>query len=66
LPTAAKDGTTYPVDRTAYETTIEVLNKALNRAKVDRSERISALKRLAAFAGRPSSPPEAGREHAAA
>jgi hypothetical protein len=27
-----------------------VLNRALNRAKLDRSERISALKRLAAFA----------------
>jgi hypothetical protein len=61
-----KDGTPHPVDRAAYETTIEVLNKALNRAKVDRSERISALKRLAALAGRPGSPTGAGRAHAAA
>jgi hypothetical protein len=47
-----KDGTPYPVDRATYEVTIEVLSKALGRAKVDRSERIFALKRLAAFAGR--------------
>jgi hypothetical protein len=51
-----KDGTPYPVDRAAYEVTIEVLNRALGRAKVDRSERISALKRLAAFAREPDPP----------
>jgi hypothetical protein len=51
-----KDGTPYPVDRATYEVTIEVLNRALNRAKVDRSERIAVLKRLAAFTRRPGSP----------
>ena len=51
-----KDGTPYPVDRATYEVTIEVLHDALRRAKVDRSERISALKRLAAFARRPGGP----------
>lgn len=45
-----KDGTPYPVDREAYETTIAVLDRALQRARLDRSERIGALKRLAGFA----------------
>jgi hypothetical protein len=54
-----KDGTPYPVDRAAYEVTIDVLKRALTRAQVDRSERISALKRLGAFArlaGTPDGP----------
>ena len=45
-----KDGTPYPVDRQAYEITIAVLDRALQRARLDRSERIGALKRLAGFA----------------
>jgi hypothetical protein len=49
-----KDGTPHPVDRVAYETTIEVLNRALGRARLDRSERIAALKRLAGFARQPA------------
>jgi len=49
-----KDGTPHPVDRAAYETTIEVLNRALGRARLDRSERIAALKRLAGFARQPA------------
>ena len=45
-----KDGTPYPVDRATYDGTIEVLRNALGRARrIDRSERIRALKRLAAF-----------------
>jgi uncharacterized protein len=47
-----KDGTPYPVDRSTYDITIDVLKQALSRAKVDRSERIWALKRLAVFARR--------------
>jgi hypothetical protein len=50
-----KDGTPHPVDRATYDGTIEVLRCALRRAKVDRSERIRALKRLAAFAAAPTS-----------
>jgi hypothetical protein len=50
-----KDGTPYPVDRATYDGTIEVLRCALRRAKVDRSERIRALKRLAAFTAAPMS-----------
>jgi hypothetical protein len=44
-----KDGTPYAVDRETYEHTISVLHDALARAKLDRSDRIQALKRLAGF-----------------
>jgi hypothetical protein len=44
-----KDGTPYPVDRATYDGTIEILRNALARARIDRSERIRALRRLAAF-----------------
>ena len=42
-----KDGHPYPVDRKVYEKTIAVLKKALERGKIDRSEKVQALKRLA-------------------
>ena len=42
-----KDGTPFPVDLDTYERTITVLHHALARAKVDRSEKVRALKRLA-------------------
>jgi hypothetical protein len=48
-----KDGTPFPVDRRTYDRTIEVLSGALNQAKVDRSERVKAFRRLARFAGEP-------------
>jgi hypothetical protein len=44
-----KDGTPFPVDRPTYEKTIQVLHDALNRARVDHSEKVGALKRLARF-----------------
>src|SRR4051812_18881396 len=44
-----KDGHPFPVDRETYDRTIDVLSSAVQRAKVDRSERVDALKRLAAF-----------------
>jgi hypothetical protein len=44
-----KDGTPFPVDRRTYEQTIMVLHDALEKSKVDYSEKIRALKRLAAF-----------------
>ncbi len=44
-----KDGTPFPVDRSTYDRTIEVLRTALDRAGIDRSEKTGALKRLAAF-----------------
>ena len=46
-----KDGTPYPVDRTTYDKTIEVMRHALNGAKVDRSEKVRAFRRLAEFSG---------------
>src|SRR4051812_45853656 len=42
-----KDGTPFPVDRATYDKTISVLRDAVNQAKVDRSERVKAFKRLA-------------------
>jgi hypothetical protein len=44
-----KDGTPFPVDRTTYDKTIEILNKAINRASIDRSEKVKAFQRLATF-----------------
>lgn len=46
-----KDGIPFPVDRPTYDRTIEILGRAVDRAKIDRSERVKALKRLAAFQG---------------
>ena len=44
-----KDGTPFPVDRETYDRTIEVFGKALNRAAVDRSEKVEAFRRLQAI-----------------
>jgi hypothetical protein len=44
-----KDGIPFPVDRPTYDKTIEILGRAVNRANIDRSERVRALKRLAVF-----------------
>lgn len=44
-----KDGTPFPVDKITYDKTIEILNKAINRSAVDRSEKVKAFRRLAAF-----------------
>lgn len=41
-----KDGTPFPVDRETYEKTISVLHDALRRARVERSEKLKAIKRL--------------------
>ena len=46
-----KDGTPYPVDRPTYDKTIEVMGKALNRAKIGRNEKVAAFRRLAEFSG---------------
>jgi uncharacterized protein len=61
-----KDGTPHPVDRVAYEVTIEVLHNALTSARVDRSERISALKRLSTFARQPDFLESSRRERSGA
>jgi hypothetical protein len=48
-----KDGHAYPVDRATYDRTIEVLGRALARSRVDRSEKVGALKRLATLQAAP-------------
>ena len=49
-----KDGTPFPVDRATYDRTIDVMRNALNRAKIDRAEKVRAFRRLATFAGSPA------------
>lgn len=44
-----KDGTPFPVDRETYENTISLLHDALRRAKIDRSEKLKAIRRLSLF-----------------
>jgi hypothetical protein len=44
-----KDGFPYPVDLETYDKTVEVLRAAVNRANIDRSERVKALKRLVEY-----------------
>ena len=44
-----KDGTPFPVDRATYDRTVSTLHRAMAGARVDRSERIDALKRLSRF-----------------
>jgi uncharacterized protein len=44
-----KDGTPFPVDRSTYDVTVESLRRALGEAKAGRTEKVEALKRLAAF-----------------
>jgi uncharacterized protein len=52
-----KDGIPFPVDRPVYDQTIDILSRAVDRARIDRSERIQALKRLAQFQGDELAPP---------
>ena len=44
-----KDGMPFPVDRLTYDKTISILEKAINRSAVDRSEKVRAFRRLADF-----------------
>ncbi len=44
-----KDGIPYPVDRENYDRSIEILHKAVRESKIDRTEKISAIRRLAMF-----------------
>ena len=46
-----KDGTPFPVDRATYDRTIEILSGAVNRATIDRTEKVKAFRRLASFEG---------------
>lgn len=42
-----KDGIPYPVDRENYDQSIQILKKSVNHARLGRSEKLLALKRLA-------------------
>lgn len=42
-----KDGTPFPVDRTTYDATIESVRRAVSEARLGRSDKIEALRRLA-------------------
>ncbi len=45
-----KDGHPYPVDRTVYDQTIEILKGAIEKAKVGDHEKMEAIRRLGNFA----------------
>ena len=51
-----KDGHPYPVDRETYDRSIAFLKDAVGRARIGRSERLGALKRLARWEDRPRAP----------
>jgi hypothetical protein len=44
-----KDGTPFPVDRETYDKTIEILETAINRAGIARTDKVAAFRRLAAM-----------------
>ena len=44
-----KDGFPWPVDVETYDKTVHVLREAVNKANIDRSERVKALKRLVEY-----------------
>lgn len=46
-----KDGVPYPVDRTTYQKTIEILESATQAAKVGQKEKLNAVRRLREFIG---------------
>jgi len=58
-----KDGTPFPVDKLTYDKTIEILNKAINRSAIDRSEKVKAFQRLANFSREPSRRPSPQESH---
>jgi uncharacterized protein len=44
-----KDGIPYPVDRKSYDNTIEIVRKAVEKAKLGNSDTTNAIKRLSLF-----------------
>jgi hypothetical protein len=46
VPISGKDGYPYPVDRKTYDKSIEILHQALEKAKLNDTDRIAALRRL--------------------
>lgn len=50
-----KDGFPFPVDTETYDKTVDVMRNALNKATIDRSEKVKAFRRLAAWASQSTS-----------
>ncbi len=46
-----KDGHPYPVDRKAYDTTIDVIRKAIASARIGNYEKMQAIKRMSEYFG---------------
>ena len=51
-----KDGFPYPVDRPTYDRNIEILGTAVAQAKIGKSEKLDALRRLATLSRRMEAP----------
>ncbi len=49
-----KDGIPYPVDRPLYDGTIELLGRAITKAKIGQKAELEALRRLERFFGEPA------------
>jgi uncharacterized protein len=45
-----KDGTPFPVDRTTYDSTIQMLHEAIEEAKLEKKDMYNAIKRLEHYA----------------
>jgi hypothetical protein len=56
-----KDGFPYPVDRPTYDRSIQILGTAVTQARIGRTERLDALKRLATAARRAEAPATGNR-----
>jgi len=52
-----KDGFPYPVDRETYDRNVAILRRAVDQAKLGRTERLEALRRLAKSAASADSQP---------
>lgn len=44
-----RDGTPFPVDRKTYDSTIDIMKKAIHAAKIGNKEKMDAVRRLASF-----------------
>ena len=51
-----KDGTPFFVDRETYDRTVEIFDKAINRAALDCSDKVRAFQRLGTFARQTPAP----------
>src|SRR5688500_13316634 len=58
-----KDGTPFFVDRETYDKTIEILETAINRAGIARTEKVAAFRRLAAMGAPDQDEAEQGNDN---